>query len=127
MYEKCNSQLTLNLSTALVSCDISGTSYAFCHAKETISKQGTLAAKDLNWMDIPVTDMPPLPTSTAPSPNTEDTLADAVEPLPHESKTASQSTKTTWFIYGSLVLLGYLIKSYHFRLVNGSPHIFLAT
>jgi hypothetical protein len=78
-------------------------------------------------MDIPVTDMPSLPTSTALSANTEDTLADAPEPLPHESKTAAQSTETTWIIYGSLVFLGYLIKSYHFRFVNGNHHIFLAT
>lgn len=84
-----------------------------------------MAAKDLNWMDIPVTHMPPLPTPS--------TLADAPNAPPHESalpnesKTGAQLTEITWIIYGSLVVLGYLIKTYHFRLVNGSPNIFLAT
>jgi hypothetical protein len=65
-------------------------------AKETISVQGTLAAKDLNWMDIPVTDMPPVSTSTPLSSNAEGILADVPEPPPHESTTAASSTKCTW-------------------------------
>jgi hypothetical protein len=31
-----------------------GTTYASCHARQTVSVQATLAPKDLNWMDIPV-------------------------------------------------------------------------
>jgi hypothetical protein len=65
--------------------------------------------------------MPLLPTPIV------GTLADALNALPHESKTGAQVTEITWVIYGSLVVLGYLIKSYHFRLVNSSLNIFLAT
>ncbi|KAJ5240377.1 uncharacterized protein N7469_001968 [Penicillium citrinum] len=45
-------------NTASVSCAIEGTTYASCHAKETITVQGTLASKDLNWMQIPLTGTP---------------------------------------------------------------------
>ncbi|CEJ55668.1 hypothetical protein PMG11_01916 [Penicillium brasilianum] len=41
-------------NTASLSCDIAGTTYASCHARQTISVQATLAPKDLNWMEIPV-------------------------------------------------------------------------
>ncbi|KAJ5883444.1 uncharacterized protein N7473_010330 [Penicillium subrubescens] len=41
-------------NTASLSCHIDGTTYASCHARQTISVQATLAPKDLNWMNIPV-------------------------------------------------------------------------
>jgi hypothetical protein len=66
--------------------------------------------------------MPPLLTPIV------GTLADALKALPHELKTGTQLTEITWIIYGgSLVVLGYLIKLYHFCLANGSPNISLAT
>jgi hypothetical protein len=89
--------------------------------------QGTLGAKDLNWMDIPVTDMPPLSTPTPVSSNAEGILAGVSEPpQPHYPETAISSAKWTWIIYGCLILLGYLIKSYHLCLVNGRSNIYLA-
>jgi hypothetical protein len=51
-------------STASISCDVSGTTSAFCHAKETIFVKGTLAPKDLNWMDVPMATMSPNSDST---------------------------------------------------------------
>jgi hypothetical protein len=88
--------------------------------------QGTLAAKDLNWMNIPVTDMPPLSTSTPLPSNAEGILADIPELPLHESKNAASATRWTWIAYSSLLLLGYLIKSYHICLVNGRSNIYLA-
>jgi hypothetical protein len=44
-----------------------------------------MAAKDLNWMDIPVTHMPPLLTPTV------GTLADALNAPPHESALPNES------------------------------------
>jgi hypothetical protein len=121
-----NHWLTSSRTTALVSCDISGTSYAFCHARKTISVQGTLAAKDLKWMTTPVTDMRPLSTPTQLPSKAEGIRADVPEPPLHQSTTAVSSTKWTWVICSSLVLLGYLIKSYHFCLVKGRSNIYLA-
>jgi len=54
-------------STAYVSCAIEGTTFAYCYAKETITAQGTLALKDLNWMHIPLTQMPSPPPTLQPS------------------------------------------------------------
>ncbi|KAJ5110895.1 hypothetical protein N7532_001430, partial [Penicillium argentinense] len=53
-----------NDNTASISCDVSGTTSAFCHAKETIFVKGTLAPKDLNWMDVPMATMRPNPDNT---------------------------------------------------------------
>ncbi|KAJ6123315.1 hypothetical protein N7512_005780 [Penicillium capsulatum] len=52
-------------NTASVSCDVVGTTYAYCHAQEkTVSIQGTLAPNDLNWMNVPVTEYEHTPTPT---------------------------------------------------------------
>lgn len=74
-------------STALVSCEVIGTTFAFCRAKETISVQGTLAQKDLNWMDIPLTE------TSAPTSSTQ-TAEPVKTPLPH-------SSNPSWYSYQS--------------------------
>lgn len=57
------------LSTALVSCDLTGTTSAFCHARatQTIFVKGPLPSKDMKWMDVPITTMSPEPAKTAES------------------------------------------------------------
>lgn len=53
--ENCHGLISCD-RTASVSCDVEGSTYAFCHAKYgTINVQGTLAPKDLNWMQVPIT------------------------------------------------------------------------
>lgn len=58
---------TDSASDAYLSCELRGTTYASCHASKTISAEGTLAPRDLNWMRIPVipapTDFPEPPSS----------------------------------------------------------------
>ncbi|KAJ5741092.1 hypothetical protein N7493_000964, partial [Penicillium malachiteum] len=39
---------------SFLSCRVDGTTYAFCHASQTISAAATLAPKDLNWMEVPI-------------------------------------------------------------------------
>lgn len=85
----CTSTSLTYYSTALVSCEIVGTSFAFCRAKETIYVQGTLAPKDLNWMDIPLTE--------ASSPSSSTPTAKPTEaPLAHLSN-------SSWYYYQSYI------------------------
>ena len=60
---------------ASVSCDVQGTTYAFCHAAHgTVDVHATLAPKHLNWMSIPVTGVwvnPPSLTTSSSAERTE--------------------------------------------------------
>lgn len=60
---------------ASVSCDIQGTTYAFCHAAHgTVDVHATLAPKHLNWMSITVTGVyfnPPSLTTSSSAANAE--------------------------------------------------------
>lgn len=64
MVSKSDATLLTRCSTATVSCQVAGTTSASCRAAHgTVEKQGTLAAKDLNWIPVTVTGSyaPPTP------------------------------------------------------------------
>ncbi|KAJ5976502.1 hypothetical protein N7481_010209 [Penicillium waksmanii] len=111
-------------STALLSCHITGTTYAFCYATNKISVHATLAPKDLNWMTIPVmTTKSNSPGVLSASFSTQESLATSPTKLPSGIETAatpaaaSQGTfrpKTSWGLYaimGSILAgtLGYTL------------------
>lgn len=100
---------------ATISCNVMGTTYAVCDAFETISAQGTLAAKDLNWMEVPLVSSVPDGPFTRSSSDFLNTTSKAPLPTSMTIDGPGQATRgvvARATVLAMLSLLIYLLMAY---------------
>lgn len=88
--------------------------------------QAALAPKDMNWMEIPITE-PPTPNPTSGFSHTKIAPLEGPSSITTQPTTGSPFTSSLWVMYGAMILLGYLLKTYQLYLVaaDSDAHVFL--